>query len=302
MQVARRTLFEGGLLQVVHARARPSLHRHGEIARQAVNVLVLPLAGVFAIHDGPRRHAIATPQHAVFVAADRPYRMSLPADAGDECLTLRFCATALAQLAPESMSRDGFDLSVFESCAPLAPGVLLARNLLWRQLTRGQRDPLEIEERGIRLLDAALRAAREDGRAWNSAAHSARSARRLSQVGRVMEAVCAHPDRKWSLDALAALACLSPWHLAHVFREEAGASVHQYVLRARLAKALDAVLDSDTDLSAIAHETGFASHSHFTARFRALLGMTPVELRRMASRRIVAEMRKIVTARACGVA
>jgi transcriptional regulator GlxA family with amidase domain len=147
------------------------------------------------------------------------------------------------------------------------------------------------------LLVAALQTARKDGRAWNRSAHGTRSTRRLRQVGRVMEAVCAHPDRKWSLDALAALACVSPWHLAHVFREETGASVYGYVLRARLAKALDAVLDTNADLSAIAHETGFASHSHFTARFRALFGMTPVELRRKAGRRAAAEVRKIVTAR-----
>jgi AraC family transcriptional regulator len=298
MEVVRRTLFDGELLQVGHARARPSLRGRGEIERQSLNVLVLPLAGVFAMHDGPRRHAIATPNHAVFIAADRPYRMTLPAETGDECLALRFSGDALARLVPEAMSGNGFDFSAFASHAPLPPGILLARSLLWRRFARGEWDPLEVEEVCAGLLVAALHAARKDGRAWNRSARGARSARRLRQVGRVMEAVLAHPDRKWNLDALAALACVSPWHLAHVFREEAGASVYQYVLRARLAKALDAVLDTDTDLSAIAHKAGFASHSHFTARFRALFGMTPVALRRGASRRAAAEVRKIVTARA----
>ena len=302
MQVTRRTLFDGKLLQVVHARARPSLQRQGDIERQSANVLVLPLEGVFAMHDGPRRHAIATPIHAVFVAADRPYRMSLPGDIGDECLALRFSASALARLAPEAMSGDGFSLAAIETCAPLAPEVLLARGLLWRRLAQGGLDPLELEELGAGLLVAALRAARKDGRAWNRTLPGARSARRLRQVGLVMEAVLAHPDRRWSLDALAALACLSPWHLAHVFREETGAPVYRYVLRARLAKALAAVLDTDADLSAIALESGFASHSHFTARFRALFGMTPVALRRDASRKFAGEVRKIVTARASAAA
>jgi len=263
-----------------------------------MNVLVLPLAGVFAMHDGLRRHAIATPNHAVFVAARKPYRMSLPTEAGDECLTLRFSAAALARLVPEAMSGEGFNLSAFESCAPLEPRTLLARSLLWRRLARGDCDPLEIEEVGSGLLVAALRAARKDGRAWNGTPHVARSARRLRQIARVMEAVSAYPDRKWNLDALAALACVSPWHLAHVFRAEAGTSVYRYVLRARLARALDAVLDTELDLCAIAHELGFSSHSHFTARFRALFAMTPVELRRKATRSTAAEVRKIVTAQA----
>jgi AraC-like DNA-binding protein len=125
----------------------------------------------------------------------------------------------------------------------------------------------------------------------------ARRAWREQRAARVKEAISIHPERKWRLSELAALACLSHWHLAHVFRAEVGESVYRYVLRARLAKALDAVLDSDSDLTAIALERGFSSHSHFTARFRALFGMTPAELRRTATCASAAELRKIVTAK-----
>ena len=48
------------------------------------------------------------------------------------------------------------------------------------------------------------------------------------------------------------------------------------------------------DMKAVAAlDTGFASQSHFTARFRAFFRMTPEALRRSAS---AAELRKIVTA------
>jgi AraC family transcriptional regulator len=67
-------------------------------------------------------------------------------------------------------------------------------------------------------------------------------------------------------------------------------------VRSRLAKALGIVLESDTDLTTVALETGFASHSHFTARFRGLFGLTPTDLRRRAGPREVSELRKIVTA------
>lgn len=294
MQVVRKSLFNGAQLQVVHARARPSLEKHAALERQSANVLVLPLAGVFVMHDGPRKHAIATPNHAVFVAAGKPYRMTLPTDAGDECLTLRFSAESLAHLAPEAMSGESFDLSALESCAPLDPETLLARSLLWTTFRRGAWDSLEVEEIGAGLLVSALHAARKDGRAWQ--VRRARSGRLLRQVGRVTEAVSAQPDRKWTLHELAALAQVSPWHLSHVFREETGAPVYRYVVRARLARALDAVFDSDMDLSTIAHENGFSSHSHFTARFRGLFGMTPLEARRRIAAGTGKDIRKIVTA------
>ncbi len=46
-----------------------------------------------------------------------------------------------------------------------------------------------------------------------------------------------------------------------------GSSIYDYVLRERLAHALDAVLDSEGDLTAVALDVGFSSHGHFTARF-----------------------------------
>jgi AraC-like DNA-binding protein len=110
----------------------------------------------------------------------------------------------------------------------------------------------------------------------------------------VKEAVAVAPARGWSVASLAKTANLSPFHLCHVFRELTGVSIYDYVLRERLAQALRAVLDGD-DITTIAIEAGFASHSHFTARFKRFFGCTPSALRQSA--RQVRELRKIMTAR-----
>ena len=123
-----------------------------------------------------------------------------------------------------------------------------------------------------------------------------RSTRRLRAIEAVKEVISLSPERRWTLDRLAELADISVYHLSHVFRQEVGVSITQYVTRARLAKALDPVLDSDTELTTIAFDAGFASHSHFTARFRAFFGLTPSELRRGKSVARKTELRKIVTA------
>jgi len=57
------------------------------------------------------------------------------------------------------------------------------------------------------------------------------------------------------------------------------------------------VLDSGDDLTGIALEAGFASHSHFTARFRNFFGCTPSALRQKKSVGQISQLRKIVTAR-----
>lgn len=72
----------------------------------------------------------------------------------------------------------------------------------------------------------------------------------------------------------------SPFHLAHVFREEVGLSLHQYLVRLRLIAALDDLSAGATDLSRLALELGFSNHSHFSVTFRRAFGVSPSEARR----------------------
>ncbi|MCE9658757.1 MAG: AraC family transcriptional regulator [Burkholderiales bacterium] len=292
----RRTLFVGEWLQIGHIAARPATSECGEVESSDLNVLALPLAGLFAKHDGPRRQAIATPSHALLISAGKPYRLSFPGCIGDRCLALRLGSDALAHLAPEAMAGGGFDEARLAGHALLPPELMLARSRLWRDLASGEVDALEAEERGIALLGATLRAARGQ-RGAPRRSRSAGPLGRTRRVARTVEAICAEPQRKWTLGELAGLACLSPGHLAHVFRAEMGTSVYDFVLRSRLAGALDVVLDTDVGLTEIAIDAGFASHSHFTAKFRAFFGRTPQALRRGVGGAGVRELRRIVAAR-----
>ena len=63
--LVKRTLFDGDWLQIGYIAVRPTSSECGEIETSELNVLALPLAGVFAKHDGPRQQAIATPSHAL---------------------------------------------------------------------------------------------------------------------------------------------------------------------------------------------------------------------------------------------
>ena len=58
--------------------------------------------------------------------------------------------------------------------------------------------------------------------------------------------------------------------------------LHRYHLRARMAAALDEVLDSSRDLTTVGIALGFSSHSHFSAAFKQAYGQTPLEFQRSA--------------------
>jgi len=288
LHITRKSLFQSASLQVGLFEARGVTDACGDVEQQDRNAVVLPLAGVFAKHDAPGRQVIGTPSHAVFVAADTAYRISYPGGIGDRALILRFGH----ELAPEHVDRSG-DAALASNGLLPAPAMML-RNMLGARLGQDDIDDLEIETIGLDLLKVSFAAMRKE----KPASRPSALARRLRAMERVKEAIAVAPSEKWSVPQLAKLANLSPFHLCHVFRQMAGTSIYDYVLQERLAQSLDAVLDGDDDLTAIALDAGFASHSHFTARFRSFFGCTPVALRRSASAARLAELRKIVTARA----
>jgi len=287
VEISRKTLFASETLQIGLVETRPRSDACGDVERQERNAVVLPLSGVFSKHDAPGRHIITTPSHAVFVAANAPYRISFPGGIGDRALALRFGE----DLAPDQFHPHG-------GAAPLASNGLLPasamvlRNLLGARLQWARADDFEIETIGLDLLDVSLQSMGKEALSPRQSAQ----ARRARALERVKEAIAVAPSDKWSIAKLARIASLSPFHLCHVFRLMVGTSIYDYVLHERLAHSLDAVLDCGSDLTAIALDAGFSSHSHFTARFRGFFGCTPAALRRAATAAGVAELRKIVTA------
>jgi AraC-like DNA-binding protein len=77
-----------------------------------------------------------------------------------------------------------------------------------------------------------------------------------------------------SLDQLARLVNLSPFHLAHLFRQEVGMPPHAFQLQLRLSRARGLLLQG-RPVSEVATETGFFDLSHFTRHFKRQFGVTP---------------------------
>ncbi len=288
MEIRRRTLFESDALQIGLFESRPRSDGCGGVERQSLHAIVLPFAGLFAKHEAPRHHVTGTPSHAVYFAPDQPYRISFPGAIGDRAVTLRFDDG----LAPEQVRPCAGEGLMSHGLLPAR--AMMLRNLLWRRLAKGEADAFEAEALGLDLLGLSLGSVQP----VRAPARASARARRARALERVKEAVALAPSDKWNVARLADVANLSPFHLCHVFREMVGTSVYDYVMHERLARALDAVLDCGDDLTAIALDSGFASHSHFTARFRRFFGCTPAELRRAATAAKLAQLRKIVTARA----
>jgi AraC family transcriptional regulator len=76
-----------------------------------------------------------------------------------------------------------------------------------------------------------------------------------------------------------------PVHGARTFRREFGCSVGAYVRRRRIEYACRTLVRTEDSLASIALASGFADQSHFSRRFKELIGLTPSAFRAARSTR-----------------
>lgn len=93
--------------------------------------------------------------------------------------------------------------------------------------------------------------------------------------------LAAEPGAPHPIEEVAATLGVSASHLAHVFRDDTGVSLHQYLLQMRMSLAVTRLTHSPRDLSRLALDLGFATHSHFTSAFRRTYGVPPSGVRRL---------------------
>ena len=133
----------------------------------------------------------------------------------------------------------------------------------------GDSNGLVAEEAVITLLRWALKA---DG----GTREPSRQTRRL--IGRTKEFLEGNLSGPLRLADVARGVGASPAYLTDVFRRVEGVPLHRYLTQLRLARAL-VELPHASDLTTLALELGFSSHSHFTAVFRRAFGCTPSQFR-----------------------
>lgn len=235
--------------------------------------------GAFKFHRGADEHMIDSFTAVLFAEGDR-FSVSHPCNCGDECIEIWF-SNDLRLEARSSVNRYATRSKLEERSAvlPIHGGIRTEAMMLATRIERQEPDPLEIEERLLKLLEAVSRL--EEAGSGNGAAARRRNRNRaLAQVETVKEMLLSDLGRLWTLNELAADVGASPFHLTRLMREFTGMTLHQYLNRQRLAAAHHAVLSGADNLALLAFDVGFSSHSHFTAAFKKEYGVTPSRLRR----------------------
>ncbi len=251
MAYARRTVFDSPLLgwhQVQLDGAHPAWSDDYRVAGFSL-LLPVDLSFECRIGDGA---FVCDPASALWLSPDHGYRLRRPwARQRSTLLTL--------------VEDPGF---VGRSPLPLGLQADLGR---WACAVAARTmEALHVEEGLARWIDT-LRSIADDGAQHQQRFHRA--------VERAREHIAADPSRGDTLTDIARAASCSAFHLARRFRQQTGQSLHGFRTQLRMTAALDRLRQGEQDLSALAADLGYASHSHFTGVFRRNFGRTPGQLR-----------------------
>src|SRR5215470_6894619 len=97
----------------------------------------------------------------------------------------------------------------------------------------------------------------------------------VHRVNRAIDHVTRHLAEPLPLDDVARVACFSPYHFHRIFRSLVGETLHAFVKRARLERAVHLISHGGGSLTEIALACGFSSSSDFSRSFRSQYGVPP---------------------------
>ena len=101
----------------------------------------------------------------------------------------------------------------------------------------------------------------------------------IARLRTIEDYVHAHLAESISIQTLAELAELSPFHFSRVFKQTTGMTPLQFVIRERMLQAQQLIRETSRSLIEIALEVGYTSPSHFAQVFRRTVGVAPTQFR-----------------------
>jgi len=236
--------------------------------------LVFPYRGVYLRHVGGEQ-SVADANHLLFFNAGEGYQVSHPVAGGDANFVLVLAEPLLRELAPAELLQPRDQVGFRRQHLRIDPRAqalvaVLRHNLQTSIGAGGTIESLEAEGLLLTLVCRSL------GPRTSRAPGATRARQRL--VDRAKLLLASDLARRWTLADIAAEIGGSPVYLTQAFAQVEGVPLYRYQLRLRLARSLDLVTRHE-DLSALALELGFSSHSHFTAAFKQAYGRSPTEFK-----------------------
>jgi len=283
------TVFETDILRIENFCCCGAEHSGEEMATS--HEIVFPRHGAFERSNAYGK-IVADANHVLFFHQNQPYQIRHPVPGGDTSTIIALNPSVLLDMVqtvdPTVEERPDAPFTAGHSLAESQHHIRLHR--LLKAASTGI-DPLEIEESALTFAASVIQQSYQaaNRRQWRTRSDTTEGRRDV--VNRVKIVLAARFRDKLSLNQLARETFTSAYHLCRVFKDETGLPIHRYLLRLRLTHALEDIAENpNVNLTRVALNLGFNSHSHFTAAFQQTFGIAPSRFARESSARSVREL------------
>ena len=221
-----------------------------------------------------RQRYFIDPLHHSFWPADSGFRLSNNTEQ-PQAATLIFATHALVEELLATVDGAGTATLSRLRTAPAhwRSGELIAAHA--RLLATDPEDRLAVEEHSLALMRRVV----AEAAGASDAGSRSLVGRRAQAIDRARSYILSRYREQLSLATIAAASRIAPSTLCESFPLVVGMPVWRYVQRLRLQEAALTLGEGVEDLSALALDLGFSSHSHFAQAFRAHYGMAPSRFR-----------------------
>ncbi len=109
--------------------------------------------------------------------------------------------------------------------------------------------------------------------------YSSQDAKKVTQIRPAINYIDANFDKPIGLTDIAKASFMSVSRLAHVFKEQMGITLIDYLTSVRIERAKQLLLATTQNCTEICFQAGFNNQSYFTRTFKRLVGSTPRQFR-----------------------
>ncbi|HKA37227.1 MAG TPA: AraC family transcriptional regulator [Thermoanaerobaculia bacterium] len=274
-------LFQSPVVEIGAFRVGPGHPRFEDSGPIQRHILVFPRTFVRIAHEGGEGF-LAGPDLVTYYNRGQVYRRASVRGLPDRCEWFAFGSQVLTEaLERWDAAAAGRPSAPFPFAHGPGDSISYARQRrVVELLASGKRpDAAEVEEESIEVLARQLAAAyRSRGRLPSRKPPAAvRLERDLAENAKAM--LSESLERPRPLADLASGLGVSVFRLCRVFRRRTGTTLHGFRNRLRLTASLERLEDHRGDLTRVALDLGYCSHSHFSAAFRREFGSTPSAFR-----------------------
>ena len=249
---------------------RPFEEQHSQFA------IAVVVAGSFQCRS-PLGAALMTPGSLMLGNSGQCFECGHAHGEGDRCVSFWYAADHFERLSADAGVRRG----AARFTVPRLPPIRALSPMVTRAvLGVSAPDEMPWDELSVMVAGTTLRVSA-------GLSSSDRRSSPLNADARVVHAVRTidrYPASAWTLNRLANVSGLSPYHFLRMFDRITGVTPHQYVLRARLRHAAVRLLRGSGGILDLALDCGFGDISNFTRAFRNEFGVSPRRYRELLKR------------------